>query len=113
MSKKKKDKKSKNKPLDIKPHEVFPNDYDTSVAPHKTVIEAINDTQRAVAQSQQATKDRRNWIYLETEQDPEWVKTFFNKSHETVARVGENHRGKRMVAVWNGVGNEPNSDPDF
>jgi len=112
MSKKKK-KKVEEQLTTLQPHEIFPNDYNEDEPPHKTVMEAINYTERNVARSQQATKERRNWVYIQSDQPVEWVKEFFNKPQETPVRVGENHRGKRMVAVWNGVGNEPDSDPDF
>jgi len=82
---------------------------------HKTVAEAIAETQSSISQVRSETRDRNKWAYIVSDDPVEMVLETFHRPPGTVTRVGTNFRGQRMVAVWRGLyDNEvPDTEPEF
>jgi hypothetical protein len=80
--------------------------------PHKNLAEAMGDTFGAVAEVRSETRERRKWAFKMTDEPADQVAAQFDRPGG-ITRVGHNTLGKRLVAVWRGPGEVPDSEPSF
>lgn len=81
---------------------------------HKTVGDAIKETEAEINSIRGEVRERKKWLYLLTDLPEADVAKFFGRPEGTATRVGEDYLGRRMVAVWNDDSAKvPNTDPSF